>query len=97
MKDNHSQTIDLKNLLEKEDLDNYNNFKFMKSEFVKGKRKFNYKDGKVFFSGDKFIYILKTKRIHYSMNSKIIYFTNKKLGTKKKHILYMINNLLIKL
>ena len=84
MKDNHPQTKVSKPQLEIEDLDNYNNFEDMKNEFSKGKRLFDYKDGTVLFIAGKFIYSLNTKRIHYLMNSKIIYFINKNLGTKAK-------------
>ena len=84
MKDNLPKNKDLKDLLDKEDLDNYNNFEYIKNEFAKGKREFMYKNGKVFISGNKFIYVLKEKKIYYSMNSKIIYFTNKKLKLKTK-------------
>ena len=88
MKDNIITNIDL----EKENQENYNYFKEIKEKLDKdGESEFNFKNGKVFILGDNFVYKLNDgTKIYFFKNSRILYFSNKKLKIKNKP--YFIHN-----
>lgn len=88
MKDNIITNIDL----EKENQENYNYFKEIKEKLDKdGESEFNFKNGKVFRLGDNFVYKLNDgTKIYFFKNSRILYFSNKKLNIKNKP--YFIHN-----
>ena len=73
--------------LEKEDLKKYKLFQQIKEKLDSdGKNEFSFNEGKILIAGDNFIFKLNNsyEKIYFFKNSKILFFSNKKIGIKKK-------------
>lgn len=77
---------EIKNKLEKEDLDKFNTFQEIKKKLDKdGQKEFSFGGGEVLIAGQNFIYELNDgERIYFYHNSRILFFTNTQLEIIKK-------------